>query len=165
MRAEGQIKQQLKQVTYRHLQKRLRENFRQRPDTCGHNVEVMLDGSTGASVGLCGVMSVEGVRRNVPCDARIAGCSEMARECPLFIPLQTRDEVKSEFYAIIQSGDRGVIASHFPDVAAMLWVLDVDPPTEAEIESHADQADIVEQDKLPPQSWWGGIRKKLGGGS
>lgn len=162
MRSEGQIRQQLKQVVYRHLQKRLRENFRQRPNNCAHNVELALD-DAGSYVGLCGLVNAEGKPRHVPCDARIQGCSEMARQCPLFRPLLTKDEVKAEFNAIIQSEDRGVIASHFPDVAALLWVLDQPGilPTEEEI---ADLAEKAEEKPEPPHGWWGGLMKKWGGG-
>ena len=153
MRTEGQIRYQLKQVTFRHLQRRLRENFRKRPESCAHNQEVVLDEKTGATVGLCGILSPEGVPRNVPCDSRLAGCSEMARDCPLWAPLQTRDEVKTEFHKILQSGDRGVIAASYPDIAALLWVLDTDPPTEAEVDA---QAETPEE---PHISFWGVIKK------
>jgi hypothetical protein len=85
----------------------------------------------------------------------------MARECTLFSPLLTKDAVKAEFYAVIQSGDRGVIASQFPDIAALLWVLDVEAPTVAEIENYADP---IDDKTTPPHGWWGGLKKKLGGG-
>ena len=94
MRPEGQIRHQLKQVAFRHLQKRLRENFRQRPDTCLHNGAVLLDEVTGAAVGLCGLITPDGAPRNVPCDARIPGCTEMVRACSLWTPLQTKEEIK-----------------------------------------------------------------------
>jgi hypothetical protein len=163
MRSEGQIRHQLKQVAYRHLQKRLRENFRQRPANCAHNVELVLDTTTGAFVGLCGVLNPDGTRRDVPCDARIPGCSEMASKCGLFHPLQTKAEVKADFNAILRSGDRGVIASQFPDIAALLWVLDEvadGVPTPEEIDQHAD---LPEDKPTAPSGWWGGLLKKLGG--
>lgn len=163
MRSEGQVRHQLKQVIYRHLQKRLRENFRQRPSNCAHNREVVLDPETGASVGLCGVLHADGTARNVPCDARIPGCSEMANKCSLFHPLLTKEEVKAEYNEILRSGDRGVIAAHFPDIAALLWVLDEVAeglPTPEEIDKHAD---LPEDKPSPPSGWWGGLLKKLGG--
>lgn len=162
MRSEGQIRQQLKQVAFRHLQKRLRENFRQRPDTCLHNGSVVLDADRGHTVGLCSLVNSDGTPRNVPCDARIPGCSEMARQCPLWTPVQTKEEIKAEFTALLQSGDRGLIASQYPDLAALLWVLDTNQalPTAAEIHEATEK---VEEEAPPPHRWWG-IFKKLGGG-
>jgi hypothetical protein len=139
MRTQAQIRHQLKQVTFRHLQKRLRKLFKQRPTTCQHNREVPLD-EDGSYVRLCGVLSPDGVPRDLLCDPRIAGCNDVARECPLWEPLQTKDQVKAEFHAVVQSGDRGIIAADFPDIAALMWVLDDpnDVPSEDEIEALAD---------------------------
>ena len=161
MRSEGQIRQQLKQVAFRHLQKRLRANFRQGPDTCAHNSAVIL--GDGTTVGLCGFVNADGTSRNVPCDARIPGCSDMARQCPLWTPIQTKDEVKAEFAAIIQAEDRGVLASHYPDLAALRWVLDSAGATvtAAEITEYADK---VEESPPPPHRWWGKFFTRLGGG-
>ena len=160
MRTPGQIQHQLKQVIYRHLQKKLRENFKQRPTTCIHNQDVRLTGRS--SVHLCGYLSAEGVPRHVPCDDRIPGCSEMARKCPLWEPLNTKEDVKAEFHALIQSKDRGVIAAEYPDVAALLWVLDdvKDIPSEAEIEEVITQ---VEDDTLEERGWWSRLRRGLRG--
>lgn len=158
MRYESNIRHQLRQVVFRHLQKRLKANFKQKPSTCSHNITMPLE--RGVAVGLCGVMSAEGVMRGSPCDLRIPGCHKMAKGCPLWEPLQTKDEVKADFNAIIQSGDRGVIASNFPDVAALLWVLDDDDdaiPSEDEIDVDARSHD-------PELSWGAKFFKKLGGG-
>lgn len=160
MRSEGQVRHQLKQVTFRHLQKRLRENFRQRPDTCSHNMAFVLDEATGTTVGMCGYLSEEGCPRNVPCDARLPGGSEMARECPLWEAIQTKDQIKAEFKALVQNEDRGLVAAQYPDIAALLWVLDSagETPAVAEIE---DSHEVEEPP--PPHRWWG-VLKKLGGG-
>lgn len=134
MRSQGKIQQQLKQVIYRHLQRRLRINFKQRPHTCLHNRQVIL--SEDSHVSLCGFLSSTGEPRHVPCDIRIPGCEEMARSCPLWEPLKSKEEVKSEFYALLHSGDRGLIAAEYPDIAALMWVLDdtTEVPSVQEIE-------------------------------
>lgn len=158
MRTESKIRHQLRQVTFRHLQKRLKANFKKLPSTCASNREVELD--EGTSVFLCGVVNGDGTMRGVPCDARIPGCKTMARECSLWTPLFGKDEVKAEFADIMESGDRGVIAAEFPDIAALLWVLDDDTalPTSEEIDNAAAEAE-------PEASWWGPRwLKKLGGG-
>jgi len=165
MRSQGQIRHQVKQVTFRHLKKRLRDLFKQRPDTCTHNVEFPLDDTS--SVHLCGFMGMKGKPRHIPCDDRIPGCSDMARSCPFWEPLKTKAEVKDEFHALIQGGDRGLIASQFPDLAALMWVLD-DPnevPSVREVEEAIQEADeSSDEDEEPePATWLSGLVKKLGG--
>ena len=161
MRSEGQIRYQLKQVTYRHLQRRLRDNFRQRPDTCAHNKALVLDESTGTSLGMCGLLSEDGCPRDIPCDARLPGGSERARECPLWEPLQTKEQIKADFKELLQNPDRGVIAAQYPDIAALLWVLDDAGEAHAALE--VEDSEGHEHD-VPPHRWWGGLRKWLGGG-
>jgi len=163
MRSQGQIRHQLKQVIFRHLQKQLRLNFKQRPDTCGFNRRVDL--GVDSHVNLCGVTSAAGEPRNIPCDSRIPGCMDMARECPLWEPLKSKAEVKAEFHEIIQSGDRGVIAAEYPDIAALLWVLDESQTVPNETEVEAAVAGAGDEEHGPARSWWSGFLKKLGGGT
>jgi len=131
MRSEGQIRHQLRQVTFRHLQKRLRENFRQRPDNCNFNQGFMDQGHLRS---VCGYQE-DGEPRLIPCDARQPGCLEMARTCPLWQPLRTKEDIKQEFLHLLQ-GDRGLLAAKYPDIAALMWVLDSsgEPMTSAEIQ-------------------------------
>lgn len=170
MRTQRKVKYQLKQVIYRHLQKRLRVNFKKTAVGCSHNRETPLgDGF----VRLCGVMSAEGCPRNLPCDERLDQ-NQTARDCPLWEPLQTRGEVKAGFQEILGS-DRGVIASHFPDVAALMWVLDDDDdvlPSDDDVLPSDDDLDAVMEVVTPqedePSTWWDRIKKlklKLGGGA
>lgn len=147
MRSQGNIRQQLKQVIYRHLQRRLRSNFKQRPDTCRHNRQIPL--GEESYVSLCGILSPSGEPRNVPCDSRIPGCDAMARVCPLWEPTSSKEEVKASFYALLHSGDRGLIAAEYPDIAALMWVLD-DPaevPSVQEIEEVKTSGEVSDLDQ------------------
>ena len=165
MRKRAEVKQQLKQVTFRHLQKRLRDNFKRRPDSCRHNRQVVLDEDDGTVVHLCGHMDDRGIPRNVVCDSRVPGCDDMARECPLWCALRSKQEVKDEFNEVVHSGSRGLIASEFPDIAALMWVLDdpdgVGVPSEDEQEAALDE----DEDPEPPTAGWTlrGWLKNLGG--
>jgi len=161
MRTQGQVKQQLRQVIYRHLQKKLRALFKKKPITCGHNRKVPL--VDGGHVRLCGFLHPNlGIPRHVPCDDRISGCTEMARECPMWGPRQPKADVKAQYHALIQSSDRGRIAAEYPDIAALMWVLDdpADIPSESEI---AEMGDEDEEEPEKPGGLWGWF-KKLGGG-
>lgn len=122
MKSESEVRQKLKQVIYRHLKKRLRSNFKRTPNRCLHNTSVELE--PGQTVGICVFHQSTGPR-GVPCDSRMGGF-EQAQKCPLFEPLQTKQEVKEVFRALVESEERGPLAAEYPDVAALMWVLDQD---------------------------------------
>lgn len=117
MRREPSVQHKLKQVLYRHLQKRLRANFRTVPTACRHNREV-----GDSNVGVC-VFKSDGRPRGTLCDARYEGIP-VAKNCPWFEPRQTAEEIKTEFRVIFEEPHRGLLGVAFPDVAALLWVLD-----------------------------------------
>lgn len=153
MRTKGQVKQQLKQVVFRHLQKVLRGKLKQSPATCRYNRELSL--SPGSEVHLCGVLNSEGVPRHVLCDARLDACTEMARECPLWEPIRGKELLKSDFHKFLRSGDRGKIAARYPDIAALMWVLDnPEMPSESEISEMA-----VADPPVSPGGVWGWLHK------
>jgi len=166
MRTKSQIKQQLKQVTYRYLQRLLRQNYKKKPTTCGHNRLDVIDEDAGLAVRVCGFIETDGKPRNVICDPRVEGCNDLARDCPLWSPLATKEQVKEDFHAIIQSGDRGTIAAKYPDIAALLWVLDDPEESDVLSEDEVDEAvqdeavqdeavqDEAVQDEPPSQQWF-----------
>ncbi len=130
VRNPGQIRQQLKQVLFRHLQKLLRANFRQAPESCRHNHVQSIMG-TGVTVGVCrwdqqlkGKDDTRRSPRGKLCDSRVFGCTNMAGACSWWEALRTKEEIRNDFKLLIASGDRGKIASLYPDVAALMWVLD-----------------------------------------
>ena len=124
LRTEGQIKQKLKQVMFRHLQKLLRAKlFRKRPDTCLHN-RPSVEG--GVKVWECARQSPEVYRR--VCDSRFGNCLLFAKTCPCWEHKGSKKEVQEKFRALMESKDMGAIASEYPDTAALLWVLGEDAP-------------------------------------
>lgn len=122
MKTEGEIRQKLKQVLFRHRKKRLDSLFKPTSYGCVHNASVEL--TEEAVVGVCGLIQ-DGRPRGVLCDARFHA-DEIAKNCPFWEPEKTKDEVKEEFQEILESGNRGLVASNFPDAAALMWVLDDD---------------------------------------
>jgi len=124
-RSPSQIRQQLKQVLFRHLQREIRDNFRESPEACYYNHLTGIGGSS-EKIGIC---RYEGsIKENSPrgkvCDTRVAGCINQARACKCRQPFRTKEEVKTAFRELMSSNDRGKIASQYPDVAALMWVLD-----------------------------------------
>jgi hypothetical protein len=62
--------------------------------------------------------------------------------CPFFKPAKSEEQVKTEINTILDSGDMGKIASHYPDVAALLWVL-------AGVEEEIESEEINEVESTP----------------
>lgn len=80
-------------------------------------------------------------------------CDEsVPNTCPFFRPQKTREQIEEEVDAILNSGDMGLIASHFPDVAALLWVLaGVDNDGEEPYEEMTQRTDDDDSsDEEPP---------------
>lgn len=122
MHSEGQVRHKLKQVLFRHLQKKLRLALRHRPDTCIHNQ--VLEGDA-FRVGVCGCVENSGK----VCDGRVPACMEQSQTCSWWAPVKSKDEIKSDFQNFMETSDRGLIAAEYPDVVALLWVLDGDDLT------------------------------------
>lgn len=118
MRSEGDIRQRLKQVLFRHRKKLIERNFKQKPFTCAHNALTTLD---GVEVGVC-AFEGEGGPTGRLCDVRHEH-GAFARTCLQWEALATADEVKAEFQDFIENADRGELALEYPDVVALMWVL------------------------------------------
>jgi hypothetical protein len=145
VKTEGEVRQKLKQVLYRHRQKRIQAVFRQAPETCTHNSTLEPRGrhDNAGGVQAC-VYTTDGVPRGVVCDVRYDN-GQRARNCPLWEGRTTKSEVKAEVREILESGNRGLIAKNFPDAAALMWVLDSSsPPEDGEPEPEPE-----------PESFWG----------
>lgn len=146
MRTEGQTRQQLKQVLFRHLQRELRQNFRRVPEACQYNKHRYVGGEQ--ALGVCCLDP----KQLLICDPKLGG-DAVAQNCLKWQALRTKEQIKSEFRSLVSSGDRGRIATRYPDVAAMLWVLDDVSLTEEmrTVEEQFDQAEVTE---LTDQGLW-----------
>lgn len=127
MKTEGQVRQKLKQVIFRHRKEFVHAGLARRPQNCAHNRTVRLPVHTGnrASLRVCNYRLGDD-EMNVVCDPTMAG-DEQAQECPYFSCRQTASSLKEEFKAKLgldgSSVQIGVIASEYPDVAALMWVM------------------------------------------
>lgn len=167
MKTVGAIKHKLNQVRFRHLKRRLEAELRQTPSNCRFNAEVpshpSLDGS-GVTVehpSLCMYGAGEGAWTLSYCDARVDN-GLRAKQCPMFCSRRTKDEVKEEFTTQLDQMTLPEVAFHYPDMAALLWVLDpedVSEPVEPEVPiapavTAAIPATIVEVEVPPRPPWY-----------
>lgn len=130
MRSEATIRRKVRQVIYRYLQQEYRrldpDGFNPKPQTCLFNTRLPL--APGQEVWICGCPE-ERAPRGVVCDGRIQSGLDWAKSCPWWKPLRAKADIKKEFEAhvrqLMEATDRGPLASEYPDLAALVWALDL----------------------------------------
>jgi len=135
---EGAIRQKIKQITTRHLHKILDRNLRERPENCQFNETRKGEGTLGVQV--CGY-------RDTPygqlCDRRFGGV-EVAKTCGYFSSHLSKQEMKDRFQHWLTTASMGEIAAKFPDIAALMWMLD-DPNGQRNIELEIPEEESVDR--------------------
>lgn len=129
MKAEGQIKQKVKQVIFRHRKAYIRAGLARKPRNCLHNDKVRLPihMSNRATLNVCGYCPDGETPNNFVCDSSMGG-DKQAADCPFFENRTTAEDLKEEFNRKLGlNGEApveiGYIAKEYPDIAALMWVL------------------------------------------
>ena len=133
MKSEGKIKHKLRQIKHRVVQKECRKATSKKPCNCVYSGVVR----GHASEPLFHVCLMDSDKpdewEGMICD------NSVPNTCPFFKPRKTRAQIAEEVDTILNSGDMGMIATRFPDIAALLWVLaGVETETETEEESNTE---------------------------
>lgn len=110
MRTPGQIWQKLKQVQYRHLKKEIKRLLKQTSRNCKHQKMVE---TRGGESGICTLDCAA-------CDTWV----DRASDCGQWEPKYTASGVKESLKEFFRTRKVPEIAVRFPDVAALLWVLE-----------------------------------------
>jgi hypothetical protein len=74
---------------------------------------------------------------------------DQAARCPEFHRVNTKESRKEAFIAFLKTSDVATIAVQYPDIAALLWVLDVEGPvvvSDMEAEAKESSVDQPEPD-------------------
>lgn len=125
MKTEGQTRQKLKQVLYRHRKKMLQDSLRPLPCNCKHNKQVSLPSeflAEYADVHVCGYQ--ENGWRGVTCDDRIEGDLEKAILCDFFESKYDPEILKEQFQEFVDNATVAELAGRYPDAGALQWVLE-----------------------------------------
>jgi len=129
VKTEGEIKQKVKQVIFRHRKAYIRQGLAKKPLNCRHNdtVRLPVHMSNRAELRVCGFCPDGVTPNNFVCDSTMGG-DKQAADCPFFENHTTADELKEEFNKKLGlNGEApvqiGYIAKEYPDVAALMWVL------------------------------------------
>lgn len=150
MKSEGQIKQKIKQVVFRHRKAYIRHGLARHPENCRYNQKVRLPVhmANRATLRVCGYCPQGKSPNNVVCDSTMGG-ERQAAECPYFEAGRSADDLKDEFNQKMGlNGEApveiGYIAQEYPDVAALLWVLGPRKPANVkEPEEEKNEANIL----------------------
>ena len=144
MKSEGQIKQKLKQVVFRHRKNFIDARISRRPDNCRHQQRVHLPQHTGnrSALGVCFCDEIPDKR---VCDSTMAG-DRQARECSFFDCKHVVEDLKESFKRKVgldgSEVNMGVLAKEYPDVAALMWALSPARKTPQREESRSEQSGI-----------------------
>ena len=144
MKKKGEILHKLKQVRYRHIKKAIRKGLARHPYNCSHNKEINLP---PFSVGVCSHPSiVKGSESELPiCDQRLR---DLSPNCVEFCPKLCKEEIKAEVTTSLNSKELGEVAFHYPDVAALVWVLDLD----LDLQGFEDLEENGDWERVSPES-------------
>lgn len=145
MRSRKEITKKLAQVRFRHLKKLKRTGLSRRPCNCVYNVTIG-EGNTPKrpNVGVCTYKVLEGQEPDGACDENFGGLAR-AQNCPVFESTQTPEMIKEDFDTFLENATFGEIAYHFPDMAALLWVLKETPEQATRVpEGEEDSPDFVD---------------------
>jgi len=131
VKSESAIKQKLKQVRFRALKRDVRNSLSKKPCNCKHSGSVR--GSASEHLFYVCLLDSQETKEwdGMICDPSVPAT------CPFFKPYKSKEQVETEMDEVINSGDMGKIASSYPDIAALLWVM-------------AGVADLEEKDEDEP---------------
>lgn len=121
MKTVGKIRHKLRQVRHRLLQKAIRTGLSKKPCNCEH--AGLVRGNSSEPLFYVCLLDSDKPREweGTICDPSVPNT------CPFFKPFREKEQITQEFNhefdALLSQKDIGSIASQYPDVAALLWVI------------------------------------------
>lgn len=135
MKTEGKVRQQLKQVVFRHLKKEIESSQKRVSQNCVFNT----DGSVPGYPSQCRHYS----RQFKVCDSSVN--PSVCQRCEIFVLKRDPEHVKLDFRQLMTE-EKSVVAEKYPDIAALRWVLEEEVPE--------DLMEEVEPTPPPKRSFW-----------
>jgi|GEM_PF-3033932 len=156
MMKPGAIKHKLGQVVFRHRKRFIEEGLKRRPCNCAYNAPVKFPRKTSAreTVHVCLFQIADrSAWNNTICDDAFDGASQ-AQQCPYFKCQNTAEDLKEMFASLLGLDgtpvEIGWVAKHYPDIAALTWVLGEQPKAKPE-HSVLDLVGKEEPEELPEE--------------
>lgn len=141
MKTAGAIRHQLKQIRFRHLKKLIEEGLATDSANCIHHRTVHPP-LHHEPIGIC--FLPEPISEDLVCGPL------RAHSCPYFDTQTTKEEIKADFKDFLATATLAQIAAEYPDMAALLWVLqDEAPNRDVEIDATEDW-DVEDTEEKEP---------------
>ena len=117
MKTEKSIQHKIKQVKFRVIKKAIRNGLSKKPCNCKNSG--LVRGSASDPLFYVCLLDADKPQEweGTICDQSVTNT------CPFFENNKTKEQIESEIDQMLSSGDMGAIASKYPDIAALLWVL------------------------------------------
>lgn len=112
MKSDGQVAQKLKQVKYRHFKKEAEALLSRKPRNC-KNCKLLQTGQD-SQLGVC-------VLDSEVCDSNLR---DRSKGCESFDLRHSKSAIKDSLREFFETREVHEISVRFPDVAALLWVLE-----------------------------------------
>ncbi len=133
MQPIGKILQKIKQVKFRHLKRFLEDHLGRKSQNCLYNRSSLLSFQGQEAVCICGHAFETNDWVAGACDVRVN--PDLARTCDKYEAQHQKAELKKAFNNFLETSDIASIAKHYPDLAALLWVVDEEDFEDKEEES------------------------------
>jgi hypothetical protein len=138
MKNDGAIKHKLKQVQFRHTKKEIEGLLSPSPSNCKFNV------LNSSGFYQCSLSSTA----ITICDSQYQG-NIVATNCSTFVSKYNKEDIKKSLSNFFSVSDIPTIARRYPDMAALLWVLDESEDRSEIISDEEETAKINIEDSQP----------------
>ena len=165
MKSKGEVLHKIRQVRFRHIKKAIRKGLARHPHNCSYNKETEIH---PFRVRVCSHPDMLSGSELPICDSRLG---DLSPNCDKFCAKHCKEDIKDQVKSLLNSPELGEVAYHYPDVAALVWVLDSDDMADFQDLDDEDQPPDAEEVDLPlipltpiQQSghfseWWARIRQ------
>jgi hypothetical protein len=114
MKTPYQVREKLKQATFYHRKKYLKQNLKKLPWNCTYNKEITLPNKKGEKVRICTYNNCYD-----PCYKQ-----EHSECCNVFTPKRSEKDLKEDFNNLLK--DKEYVNKNFKDLTALAWTLGSD---------------------------------------
>jgi len=134
--SDVKIKRKLQQVIYRHRKRFIDDGLKRKPCNCKWNGAAKFPQGVSQRriVRLCLYQAEDREQwNNLICDESLGGIQQASR-CPYYQEKSRSEDLKAMFDSLLgldgSKVEIGWVAKHYPDIAALTWVLGTQPEAE-----------------------------------
>ena len=139
MKTVGKVLQRFKQIKFRYLKKFLADHLEKKSSNCIYNRNTILEKDGVSNICLCGFDFEKKEWLGGACDTRYN--PELAKDCDVFEPLYSKDALKQVFNDFLETKELSHVSKHYPELAILMWVLEIDGEGEEIVSDTTEEKD------------------------